>query len=291
MAESSVAIVTGGASGIGREYAVALLKRGWCVTIIDLKGAEITANELAEQMGGNTITRIIGVEGDVTDVDTMRDLFSRTKSHFGSFDLLVNNAAIAPFFFTDLTRVVAVNLIAVIQATETAVRLATDSLRCRSSRPFLIVNTASCAGLFPVDSDMIPVYTATKYGVVGFTRSLKYLGPKFNVRVNCICPVSVLTPLMGIIDTELQAFLDTESRGGVMHPQMCADALLTIIDNDNIFGEVVTVHPSVGHKVETLDPSGQFDYLGKWSYHKSAQVDHYVDVGLEKIKSGSGWSS
>jgi len=75
-----------------------------------------------------------------------------------------------------------------------------------------------------------------------------------------------------------------------MPPEMCAAALLKIIDDDTIFGEVVTVHPSVGFKVEPLDSLGQYDYLGNWSYHKSAQVDHVVNDILNKIKSGEGWS-
>jgi len=220
----------------------------------------------------------------------MQGAFKTAKEHFGSFDLLVNNAAIAPLFFADLRRVVDSNLVAVLEATEMAVRIATDSLKRPSPKPFLIINTASSNGLVPADSDMLPVYVATKFGVVGLVRSLKFLGPKFNVRVNCICPVTVQTPLVGTVDDETRKFLDSEGRGGVMPPEMCAAALLKIIDDDSIFGEVVTVHPSVGYKVEPLDSLGQYDYLGKWSYHKSAQVDHVVNDILNKIKSGEGWS-
>jgi len=144
--------------------------------------------------------------------------------------------------------------------------------------------------LCPVDADLLPVYAATKFGVVGFVRSLKFLAPKFNIRVNCICPVAVDTR-MNTNDAANIAFLGSEGRGGIMDPSMCAAALLKIIDDDSIAGEVVTVHPSVGHKVEPLDSLGQYAYIGTWSFHKSAEVDHLVDLGIERIKSGEGWSS
>jgi len=285
-----VALVTGAARGIGKAYAFALLQRGWSVTLVDIDDVQETMKELVTQLGGDTEKRVYGISVDVTNTAQMEQALHKTKDHFGGFDLLVNNAGIAPFFFTNLQQVVNTNLTAVLTTTEMAIRMVTDSLKHPSEKPFLIVNTASTSGLVPADPDLHPVYVATKFGIVGFVRSLKFLAPKFNIRVNCICPATVDTRL-SVTDAATVAFLNSEGRGGVIDPSVCAEALLMLIDNDSIAGEVVTVHPSVGPKVEPLDALGQYAYLGTWSFQKSAEVDHWVNLGIERIKSGEGWSS
>eukprot|EP01123_Difflugia_compressa_P009839 TRINITY_DN339_c0_g1_i1.p1 TRINITY_DN339_c0_g1~~TRINITY_DN339_c0_g1_i1.p1 ORF type:complete len:299 (+),score=66.24 TRINITY_DN339_c0_g1_i1:113-1009(+) len=287
-----VALVTGAARGIGRAYVITLLKKGWCVALIDLMNTDKAIREIVQQLKGDVQDRILGFTCDVTVTTQVKDAMIKTKSHFGRLDLLLNNAAIYHILFSHLERTVAVNLTAVIKNTELAVKMVTDSFKKPSETPFLIVNIASCAGFIPVDADMAPVYAATKFGVIGLTRSLKFLAPKFNVRVNCICPVTVDTQVTGDIDEETKRYLSGENRGGVIKPEACAEALLRIIEDSSLAGEAVVVHPSVGTKVEPLDPFGQFDYLGKWSFYKSKQTERFLDLAVQKVKSGAeiGWS-
>lgn len=176
-----------------------------------------------------------------------------------------------------------------------AIKLSTSALHEPAKKPLLVVCTASSNGLVPADSDIAPVYVASKFGLVGFVRSLKPLFKRYNVRVNAICPVTVDTPLLeGMLPPEVREYLDAEGRGGVMPSSSCADALLRIIDDASLAGEVVTVHPAAGPggRVESLDPSGQFQYLGTWRDESSSEVSAMVDAGIQGVKDGSvpAWS-
>ena len=180
-----------------------------------------------------------------------------------------------------------------IQGTEMAIKSATHNLTTPVNPSLLVICTASTNGLVPADSDMAPVYVASKFGIVGFVRSLKILSCRFNVRVNAICPVTVLTPMTEqLLSPEVQLYLQEDTRGGVLLPSACALALLRIIDDNVLAGEVVTVHPDSGPggRVETLDPFGQFAYLGKWREDDGCEADktkEFVDAGFASIKDGS----
>jgi hypothetical protein len=99
----------------------------------------------------------------------------------------------------------------------------------------------------------------------------------------------------GLITPEVSEFLDRERRGGVMNPDLCVDALVKLIEDDTISGEVITVHPSnpKGGKIEPLDPFDQFSYLGGWREDSNPDVAAFVDGGMADIASGTTnpWSS
>jgi hypothetical protein len=99
----------------------------------------------------------------------------------------------------------------------------------------------------------------------------------------------------GLITPEVQEFLDREQRGGVMSADMCAAALLRLVDDKTVAGEVVTVHPSnpEGGRVEPLDPFGQFAYLGAWREDGHRDVGELVDAALKDVASGNinPWST
>jgi len=203
---------------------------------------------------------------------------------------MINNAGIYDYlFFKDIERIINVNLTSVIKNTELCVRWATDSFKRKPLKPFQIVYTSSICGLVSPESDVLPPYIASKFGIVGLTRALKFLGPKFDIRVNCICPAAVESSIYNI-DEKLREFLGSENRGGVLSPEDVANALLYIIDNPNVYGQAVTVHSS-GIKVEPLDPQGRYSYLGNWDFQKSKKVEKYLDLSIEAIKNGAGWDA
>jgi NAD(P)-dependent dehydrogenase (short-subunit alcohol dehydrogenase family) len=297
---SKVALITGGGGGIGLAYAKALLNRGcWKVALLDISpgSAEARATELNSTFGAGLA---IGFEIDVTNASAYRTTIDHVQGDFGPISLFINNAGVINCWFADIEKQVAVNLIACIRGTEMAIYDATEGLTKKASPQLDIVCTASSNGLIPADSDCAPVYCATKFGIVGFCRSLGCLAPRFNVRVNCICPVTVETSMTDpFFDSDglTRRFLDSEGRGGVLPPEACAEVLLRIIDDPdpNFAGQVITAHPigrSEGGVVVPVDPGGALAHLGTWRAADSEQVSSALDATLKSIaqKEMCAWS-
>ena len=184
-----VAIVTGGASGIGRSIVTALHQAGARVVIADIDGDQATA--LAQDLGGG---RVRAERVDVTDAAAVQRLVGNTVSHEGRIDLVFNNAGIAMFSDTrdttleDWNRLIDVNLRGVVHGLVAAYPL---MVRQGSGH---IVNTASAAGLIPSPANT--AYSATKHAVVGLSLSLRAEAVHHGVRVSVICPGVIKTPLV-----------------------------------------------------------------------------------------------
>lgn len=198
------AVVTGGASGIGRATALELARRGaGGVAIADVNDTRLdeTVIEL-EQLG----TRPLPVHCDVSndaDVDRLRD---ETLAAFGHVDVVMNNAGVAllgppdTLSMAEWDWILQINLYGVIRG----VRAFVPHLRERGTG--WVVNTASVAGLYAYAWDTIPYITA-KFGVVGLTESLAlYLRP-LGIGVSLLCP--------GLVDSNMA---DTARIGGVADP-------------------------------------------------------------------------
>jgi NAD(P)-dependent dehydrogenase (short-subunit alcohol dehydrogenase family) len=191
MLAGRVAVVTGAASGIGRATAIELSSAGARVLLVDLDEERMTA--VADEIraaGGVAVSHL----ADVTYPEQVRRLFARAESTLGPLDILCNNAGMLTggedFETTDDQRweqTLSVNLRGVI-------------LGCKYAIPHLrqhgggtIVNTASMAGFVGFDAD--PVYAASKGGVTMLTRSLRRLEAEAGIRVTCVCPSFVDTPM------------------------------------------------------------------------------------------------
>lgn len=299
-----VAAITGAASGIGYAYATTLLKAGgWNVAVLDVKGHPEAADSLSALFGSSA--KIVGLHCDVADKEQLRSAFHAVEEMLGPINLLINNAGTAGTWFADAERTVNVNLLGSIRGTELAIHAATAGLTRKAEPPLDIVMTASSHGLVPADSDCIPVYTATKFGIVGLVRALAWMGPRFNVRVTAVCPVTVKTGMVpdSMLSDDMLAFLSAEGRGGVMQPQDCATVLMRILNTPHpeLAGEVLTVHPSVmaeGGRVVPLDTNGStasgashaggdrepsLAHLGVWQAAHSTVVMDLVEGTVQAI--------
>ena len=182
--EGKVAVITGAASGIGAETARRFTAAGATVVRADISDAAAAAAEL----GG----RFVAV--DVADDASVEALVAEVVRECGRIDVMVNNAGvlgpgkgILADSMDETRRVLEVNLIGVIHGTKHAAR----AMAAGSA----IVNTASMAGV--VGFPGISAYGASKWGVVGLTRHAAVeLGP-CGIRVNCVCPTGVDTPMTG----------------------------------------------------------------------------------------------
>jgi NAD(P)-dependent dehydrogenase (short-subunit alcohol dehydrogenase family) len=187
-----VAIVTGGASGIGRALGAALVCRGDRVVLADVEGA--TAVEVAEQLTAVGPGTASGAAVDVQDAAAVAALVTDTAARHGRLDLMFNNAGLGiggpveELALTHWDRAIDVNLRGVVHGVHAAYPV---MLRQGFGH---IVNTASLAGLLP--SPGSAPYSATKWAVVGLSLSLRGEAAPRGVRVSVVCPGGVDTPIL-----------------------------------------------------------------------------------------------
>ena len=185
MASTKAALVTGGATGIGRSAALALAGAGYDVAI-NYSSSEKAARETAaaaEKLGVKTLV----ARCDVSDEAGVRAMLRAVGERFGRLDVLINNAGttaswkpkdLESLSLEDWDRVFAVNVRGLFQVTRAALPLLRESKGC-------VVNTASIVGLRPGPQPL--PYAASKAAVVNLTKTLAYnLGP--DIRVNAVAP-------------------------------------------------------------------------------------------------------
>ena len=189
--DGKVALITGGAQGIGRATALALAEAGASIAAVDLdlQKAEQVAATIREQGG-----QAIAIAGDVTQADIVESMLKQTVDELGRLDILVNNAGIYPFSeFLETpdeiwNRVVDLNLSAVFRCSREA-----GELMVKQGEGGCIINLASVQGLKPTNGGLVP-YDTTKAAVVMLTKATALeLGPH-QIRVNALAPGVVPTP-------------------------------------------------------------------------------------------------
>ena len=189
--DKATAIVTGGASGIGRALAEELAKRGCEVILADLQ-IELAEEVVSEICSSGGKARAVKI--DVTDYPAMEQLIQETVRRTGRLDYIFNNAGIViggyvnHYGIEDWNRVVDVNLRGVINGIQAAYKIMVQQGFGH------IVNTASMAGLMPGPGNVS--YTTTKHAVVGLSRSLRAEAAQLGVRVSVLCPGVVRTPIL-----------------------------------------------------------------------------------------------
>ena len=180
--EGKVCVITGTASGIGRESAELFMSEGARVVGVDLSAD--AAGDLA-------------IQADVTHEDRVRDLYTRVRDEFGRIDVLFNNAGISP---DDDRSILDTSYEAWRRVQD--VNLSSVFFCCKHGIPHLIeagggsvINTASFVAVMGAAVSQIS-YTASKGGVLSLSRELGVEFAREGVRVNALCPGPVNTPLL-----------------------------------------------------------------------------------------------
>jgi NAD(P)-dependent dehydrogenase (short-subunit alcohol dehydrogenase family) len=195
--DGKVALVTGGASGIGRATAVAMAREGARVAVSDLasEGIEGTV-AMINAIGGQSIA----IKADVTEEADVASMVARTVSAFGRIDCAFNNAgvsgrAVGPpgerlheIAQSSVAKMFSINLMGVFLCIKHEVRQ-----MLAQGGGGAIVNTASIAGLIGLATS--GHYVAAKHGVVGLTKTAAIEYAQDGIRVNCVNPGYILTPM------------------------------------------------------------------------------------------------
>ncbi len=230
-----VALVTGAASGIGRESALAFARAGAKVVVADVmvEGGEETVAMIRDG-GGDAIF----VECDVSKEDDVKRLVTRTIEAYGRLDCAHNNAGIegTPAPIVECTeenwdRTLGINLKGIWWCAKYEIP---EMLKVGGGA---IVNTASIAGLvaFPA----LPAYTASKHGVVGLTKSIALDYATQNIRCNAVCPGVIHTPMVDRLTNEdpeaLKGLQALEPIGRLGKPSEIADAVVYLCSDEASF--------------------------------------------------------
>src|SRR5437867_7295183 len=176
---NKVAIVTGAGTGIGKAVSLAVVEGGSRVT---LAGRRTEPLEQTAAEGGPAGARALVVPADVTDPESVRILFARTKEAFGRLDLLFNNAGtnvpampLEDLSYEQWKSVVDVNLTGAFLCTQEAFRL----MKSQDPRGGRIINNGSISAQAPRPNPA--PYTATKHAITGLTRSTSLDGRKYDI--------------------------------------------------------------------------------------------------------------
>lgn len=223
-----VALVTGGAGGIGAALCGALAGRGYRVVVADLD--ETAAGAVADRVGGTAVGT------DVTDPAASRAAVRRAVDEYGRLDMVALNAGVAsghagagPVDPVGYRRIMGVNVDGVVYGLDAAL----PALRAGGGGTVIV--TASLAGLAPMPTD--PLYTLTKSAVLGYVRALAEPLAADRIRINALCPGFTDTAILGVARSDF-----TAAGFPLLTPADVATAFLAVLDGGSP-GEAWIVQP------------------------------------------------
>ena len=236
--ENKVAIVTGGARGIGKSIARKLFQEGAAVVVCDvLEEVSDTAEELCSE-GANALP----LKVDITNMKAVESMVQTTIEKLGSVDILVNNAGIVRDALlvrmkeSDWDAVIAVNLKGAFNCTKTVAR---PMMKQRSGK---VVNIASVMGL--IGNVGQANYSASKAGIIGLTKSsAKELGRR-GINVNAVAPGYIVSKMTeSLPENERKKILDLIPLGLLGYPEDVADVVAFLVSDSAryVTGQVIPV--------------------------------------------------
>ncbi len=240
--EGRKAIITGGDSGIGRAIAVAFAREGADVVLSYLEAEQADADETVqhvEDAGRKAVT----VPGDIQDEAHCRTIVERAVSELGGLDILVNNAAyqmagegIASITSEQFERTYRTNVFAMFYLAKAALE--------HMQEGSVIINTCSVEAFKP--EPKLLDYASTKAAIVNFTKGLAQEVIEKGIRVNCVAPGPVWTPLIPATmpAEEVQSFGQQSPIGRAAQPVELAPAYVFLASQEASYvnGEVLGVH-------------------------------------------------
>ncbi|CAG5127036.1 unnamed protein product [Candidula unifasciata] len=251
--KDKVAIVTGAAQGLGREFCEMLLRNGAKVVLTDLNKDQGTraVSELRKIYG---LHKTMFIQCDVTSQAQMNEMFKTVKEQYGRPEIVINNAGVGFEMGQLWEKTVDVNVKGTIRCT----MLAMEYMRRDSGGAGgVIVNIASVAGINP--NPCGPVYGATKSAIILFSQAWAK-NPELlsnGVRINVLAPAFVETDLLAKLadKTTIHAPEIAEQiidRVGVLRPETVAEALLDLINDQTKNGAILTISKNTGKRYYTV---------------------------------------
>ena len=225
----SVAVITGGAAGIGLAAAKRWAAMGLrvCIADLDSKHIENAVNEVAA-FALNGLENVIGFEADVSQMADLQNLQRFVQQRFGSVNVLMNNAGIQPgssVFDTQHTweRILSVNLGGAVLGSQLFV-----PEMVASGKPGLVINTGSKQGITAPPGD--PAYNASKAGLKVFTEALAY-----ELRNNAGCQVTAHLLIPGFVFTGLTAQGRTKKPFGAWTPEQTVNFMVERLNKGDFY--------------------------------------------------------
>jgi NAD(P)-dependent dehydrogenase (short-subunit alcohol dehydrogenase family) len=235
-----IAVITGGASGIGRATALAMAREGADIVVADINASRLGTTRVELEALGR---RVLAIQCDVSRADDVHRLARETEQRLGPVGILMNNAgvvlrgALEEIDAADWQWCFGINVFGVVHG----IRAFLPAMITRKRG--YIVNTGSVSGLMALTGEGAP-YIASKFAVVGLTEALALYARPFGIGVSLLCPGGVRTNLaetgrsIGMTPERQRsetAVAQSVQGGGEMEPDEIADAVVQAVKDERFF--------------------------------------------------------